>query len=99
MANAIADALKLSEYRAGRGVGPAVKMGSLKRFSPASFHNASMEITQRLRSGQPISLDLHSMNDTEGRRLVDFCSGQIAGTSGWIIQLSDEVLVLVPGNE
>jgi FtsZ-interacting cell division protein YlmF len=94
---AIADALKLNEYRAGRGTGPAIRVGSLKRFAPVDFHDASLQITQRLRGGNPVSVDLHNLDCTDGVRLVDFCSGQVVGTAGWIVQLSEEVIVLIPG--
>ena len=43
-----------------------------------------------------MSVDLGRMSNDQATRLVDFCSGFLLGSSGWLFRAADRVIVLTP---
>jgi cell division inhibitor SepF len=50
------------------------------------------------RNGTPVILNLHSLNDTEVQRALDFASGLQFGLRGTIKNVSPKVFLLMPQN-
>ena len=67
------------------------------RLAPDSYQAAIPKISQQFRGGRAISVDLGRMDYHQAARLVDFCSGMTAFSSGWIFRVSDDVIILAPG--
>lgn len=75
---------------------PRIHLGAIIRLAPAEYQGAALEIPRYLKGSHVVSVDLSLMNVNQAARLVDFCSGLLAGTSGWLFRATDRVIVLTP---
>jgi cell division inhibitor SepF len=96
LAIALKAAERINAYSIATGGNPSVHLSEIIRISPGSYQAAVREIPAYFLDGRVISVDMNSMDSHEAARLVDFCSGMVAGGSGWIFRATDRVLVLTP---
>ncbi|MFI6869219.1 cell division protein SepF [Nocardia sp. NPDC050406] len=75
---------------------PAVHLSSIVRFAPSAFRVSARDIACQYRQGRVISIDIGYMDGEQSARIIDFCSGIAAGSGGWLVQISDDVVVLTP---
>jgi cell division inhibitor SepF len=64
---------------------------------PISFNDAQ-EVGDRLKSGQPVILNLQGADRELARRLIDFASGLCYATNGTMSKVADQVFLLTPPN-
>ncbi|HUQ39922.1 MAG TPA: cell division protein SepF [Acidimicrobiales bacterium] len=62
------------------------------------FNNDAQEVGERLKGGQPVIVNVQSVDRDLRRRLVDFCSGLTFGLGGKMKQVADAVYLLTPSN-
>lgn len=62
-------------------------------------YNDIQPIIRRIRTGQPVVLDLHRTPVPEAKRILDFCYGFALGSEGAMDELDDRVFVLLPSEE
>jgi len=82
--------------------GPTVRTvpGAANRvhiLDPVSFDDAQ-EVGDRLKSGQPVILNLQGADRELARRLIDFSSGLCYATNGSLSKVADQVFLLTPAN-
>lgn len=65
--------------------------------APTGFNDAK-EIGDRLKSSQPVILNLQGVDRELCRRLIDFASGVTYGLSGQMEKAADQVFLLTPTN-
>lgn len=94
---ALESAATLNSFSPNADHDPIARLRGSLRLSPLDYEAATSDISQHFRNGGIVSVNLGRMNQSEAARLVDFCSGMIAATAGWIFQLADDVIVLIPG--
>jgi hypothetical protein len=94
---ALGDALRLNSVSARVSSSPISYLQGSTKYAPRKYQSAVAEIASKLREGQIINLDLGQMGKGDAARLVDFCSGTIAMSGGWIFQPAGMVIILVPG--
>lgn len=61
-------------------------------------YNEARRIGEEFRSGTVVILNVVDMEDTDARRIIDFCSGLVFGQNGAIEKISRGVFVLTPPN-
>jgi cell division inhibitor SepF len=66
-------------------------------FEPRSFNDAQ-EIGDRVKSGQPVIVNLQSSDRELQRRLIDFASGVCYALNGTMSKVADHVFLLTPAN-
>lgn len=93
---ALKSATELNAYNVHARSNPSVHLGQAVRFTPLEFRTCVSEIMQRFQEGMVVSIDLGQMDNHQAARLVNFCSGMTAITSGWIFRVTDNVIVLTP---
>lgn len=93
---ALEDAVNLNQFDAHARNDPDVRLGALVRFEPSEYQATTHEVARYFREGNVISIDLTAMNSHQAARLVDFCSGMAAVSSGWIFRVTDKAIVLNP---
>jgi cell division inhibitor SepF len=64
---------------------------------PNGFNDAQ-EVGDRLKAGQPVILNLQSVDRELQRRLIDFSSGLAYALSGTMSKVADHVFLLTPSN-
>jgi cell division inhibitor SepF len=64
---------------------------------PRGFNDAQ-EVGDRLKSGQPVILNLQGVERDLQRRLIDFSSGLAYALSGTMSKAADQVFLLTPSN-
>ncbi len=65
--------------------------------APGGFNDAK-EIGDRLKSSQPVILNLQGVDRELCRRLIDFASGVTYGLGGQMEKVADQVFLLTPTN-
>lgn len=93
---AIGGATEFNSFHPDGDSGNGVAFSAMVRLAPTKFETSIAEVTQHIHEGRIISLDLRKMERLQAARLVDFCNGIIAATSGWILQIADRVIVIIP---
>lgn len=73
-----------------------VHMKPVARLAPASYREGARDIPRSFGERRVVSVDLGRMSAGHGARLVDFCSGYLTGTPGWVYMAADHVIVLTP---
>jgi FtsZ-interacting cell division protein YlmF len=96
LALALEAAEATNAYSLASGGNPDVHLSEIVRVSPSSYREATGELPAFFLAGRIISIDMSAMSAHEAARLVDFCSGMLAGGLGWIFRVTDHVLVLTP---
>jgi len=86
----------VNAYDVGSLCDPRIHLGGIVRLAPSKYQDAALEIPRHLMDGHLVSVDLSLMSVNQAARLVDFCSGLLAGTSGWLFRATDRVIVLTP---
>ncbi len=64
---------------------------------PKGFNDAQ-EVGDRLKSGQPVILNLQGVDRDLQRRLIDFSSGLAYALNGTMSKAADQVFLLTPSN-
>lgn len=64
---------------------------------PTSFNDAQ-EVGDRLKSNQPVVLNLQGLDRDLQRRMIDFCSGVTYALAGSMSRVADQVFLLTPTN-
>jgi cell division inhibitor SepF len=64
---------------------------------PKGFNDAQ-EVGDRLKSGQPVILNLQGVDRDLQRRLIDFASGLAYALNGTMSKAADQVFLLTPSN-
>ncbi|GIU88009.1 MAG: hypothetical protein KatS3mg009_2524 [Acidimicrobiia bacterium] len=64
---------------------------------PKGFNDAQ-EVGDRLKSGQPVILNLQGVERDLQRRLIDFSSGLAYALNGTMSKAADQVFLLTPSN-
>ena len=64
---------------------------------PKGFNDAQ-EVGERIKSGQPVIVNLQGVDSDLKRRLIDFCSGLTYAIGGSMSRVSDQVFLLTPAN-
>lgn len=77
---------------------PSVHLKPIARIAPTNYQEAILELTRYFPQGRVVSIDLACLSDRQSARLVDFCSGYLAGASGWLFRAAEKVIVLTPTN-
>ncbi|HTZ22974.1 MAG TPA: cell division protein SepF [Streptosporangiaceae bacterium] len=100
--NALRSALSFAEsinaYDVSSLSNPYIHLGDVVRLAPIKYQDGAVEIPRHFKDGHVVSVDLGLMSVTQAARLVDFCSGMLAGTSGWLFRATDMVIVLTTTN-
>jgi cell division inhibitor SepF len=73
---------------------PAARVHVLE---PKGFNDAQ-EVGDRLKSGQPVILNLQGVDRDLQRRLIDFSSGLAYALNGTMSKAADQVFLLTPSN-
>jgi hypothetical protein len=98
--NALRSALNFAEsinaYDVSSLSNPRIHLGDVVRLAPIRYQDGAVEIPRQFKDGHVVSVDLGLMSVAHAARLVDFCSGMLAGTSGWLFRATDGVIVLTP---
>lgn len=91
------------------GVGPVSPRGAVVRplvpdkgakvhvVAPGRFADAQ-EIGDKLKSNQPVIVNLQVVDRDLSRRMIDFCSGVTYGLGGAMDKVADQVFLLTPSN-
>jgi FtsZ-interacting cell division protein YlmF len=99
---ALSDALREAEiinaYSPAFETDPSVHLRPIARIAPVRYQEAVHEIAAHFTQGRVVSIDLTGLSDRQAARLVDFCSGYLAGASGWLFRAAERVIVLTPTN-
>lgn len=93
---ALRNAASLNPFDPHARTTPGVQLGTLVRFEPIEYQAAAHDVVRLFREGKVISIDLAAMDGQQAARLVDFCSGMTAVTTGWIFRVTDKVILLNP---
>ena len=64
---------------------------------PKGFNDAQ-EVGERIKSGQPVIVNLQGVDSDLKRRLIDFCSGLTYAIGGSMARVADQVFLLTPAN-
>jgi FtsZ-interacting cell division protein YlmF len=93
---ALREAEILNAYRTDLPSDPRVHLGPIMRIAPVRYQDGVNEIPQHFSKGHVVSVDLGLMSASQAARLVDFCSGYLAGAQGWMFRAADRVIVITP---
>lgn len=89
-------AAELNAYSVHARNNPSVYLEKAVRFTPQDFQTSVSKIMECFQGGRVVSIDLGQMDSHQAARLVNFCSGMTAISSGWIFRVTDNVIVLTP---
>lgn len=95
---ALHEAELINAYSPALQADPNVHLRPIARIAPVKYKDAVHEIPAHFTQGQVVSIDLGGLSDRHAARLVDFCSGYLAGASGWLFRAAEKVIVLTPTN-
>lgn len=98
LSSAIHDAELINVYNPGLPSDPTVHLKPIARIKPAKYQDAVHQIPECFSQRCVVSLDLTSLSDRQAARLVDFCSGYLIGSSGWLLRATDKVMLLIPND-
>ncbi|MFJ9365295.1 cell division protein SepF [Nocardia sp. NPDC101769] len=93
---ALREALELNSYDPRIHSNPTVHLNAIARLAPISFRVSTRDLVHQYRLGRVISIDIGKMDEEQSARMIDFCSGIAAGSGGWLVQISEDVVVLTP---
>lgn len=93
---ALDDAATLNSFNVHSSTNPSVHLEEAFRIAPSTYNQGVTRILPRFHEGRIVSVDLGDMEEHNAARLVDFCSGMTAMSSGWIFRVTDTVIVLTP---
>jgi hypothetical protein len=94
--SALSFAESINAYDVSSLSNPCIRQGNVVRLAPIEYQAGAVEIPRHFKDGHVVSVDLGRMSVAQAARLVDFCSGMLAGTSGWLFRATDMVIVLTP---
>jgi FtsZ-interacting cell division protein YlmF len=83
---ALSSAESINAYDASSLSDPHIHLGDVVRLAPIKYQDGAVDIPRHFKDGHVVSIDLGLMNVSQAARLVDFCSGMLAGTSGWLFR-------------
>lgn len=92
----IDDAVNLNSLSLDTNPDPVIRLSSTERISPTSFAIAAREVTNALRDGKSVSIDLTQIDHRQACRLVDYCSGATSICRGWVFRMTETVIILTP---
>lgn len=95
---ALREAEIINAYSPALEADPGVHLKPIARIAPVRYQEAVHEIAAHFTQGHVVSIDLAGLSDRQAARLVDFCSGYLAGASGWVFRAAERVIVLTPTN-
>lgn len=98
LAEAFASVDLINQYNIQDAINPSVHLRELTRIAPDKYQDAIAEILQYFKEKRVVSVDLSHMDARQAARLIDFCSGMVAGNSGWLFRVSSLVIVLTPND-
>ncbi|OKL53990.1 hypothetical protein BSZ39_06455 [Bowdeniella nasicola] len=75
--------------------GTAQELSRIVTFHPTAYNEAKV-IGTAFREGIPVILNLSSMSEADGKRMLDFCSGLAYGLEGGIEKVTQRVFLLSP---
>jgi cell division inhibitor SepF len=76
---------------------PATQTAKVHVVAPGGFNDAQ-EIGDKLKTNQPVIMNLQGSNRDLSRRLIDFASGLAYGLGGQMERVADQVFLLTPTN-
>lgn len=74
----------------------SVHLPPIARLAPASYRDGVRDIPRSFGERRVVSVDLSRLSAGQAARLVDFCSGYLTGTPGWVFRAAERVIVLTP---
>lgn len=80
-----------------RPLQPPTQHQKVHALAPSGFNDAK-EIGDRLKSSQPVIVNLQGVDRELARRLIDFASGLTYGLGGTMEKVADAVFLLTPSN-
>lgn len=95
---ALDSAAEINSYDVASLGDPRVHLGEIVRLAPIKYRDGAREIPQHFKQGRVVSVDLGLLSVNHAARLVDFCSGLLSGSPGWLFRATDRVIVLTPAN-
>ena len=75
---------------------PRIHSGNIVRLRPVKYREGALEIQKHFIQGSVVSVDLSRLDSNNAARLVDFCSGLLCGSPGWLFRATDVVIILTP---
>jgi hypothetical protein len=96
LATALEAAEAINAYDPNSLSDPRVHQGHIARLRPDHYWTGALDISSCFTSGSIVSVDLAMMETREAARLVDFCSGLLSGSPGWLFRATDSVIILTP---
>lgn len=66
-------------------------------YEPRAYEN-SIDISARLRQGNPVIVNLKYLDSSEGTRLIDFVCGTAFAIDGHMMKIADTIFLLSPSN-
>jgi FtsZ-interacting cell division protein YlmF len=96
LATALEAAEAINAYNPNSLSDPRVHQGPVARLRPEHYQAGALDISSCFTSGSIVSIDLAMMDTREAARLVDFCSGLLLGSQGWLFRATDNVIILTP---
>jgi FtsZ-interacting cell division protein YlmF len=86
----------INAYNASALDDPRIHRGAVIHLAPKDYQEGATRIPRHFIEGNVVSVDLGRMSAESAARLVDFCSGMLAGYSGWLFRATDSVIILTP---
>jgi hypothetical protein len=96
---ALRGAESANAYQVASSTGPMLHLKPVIRLRPVRYQDGVIEIPKNFQVGYVVSVDLSQMRPSDAARLVDFCSGYLTGTSGWLFRATNSVIVLTPARD
>jgi FtsZ-interacting cell division protein YlmF len=93
---ALESAERINAYDVSLLGDPQIHLSEVVRLVPLKYQDAAVEIPRHYLSGAVVSVDLSRLTSANAARLVDYCSGLLSGTSGWLFRATDRVIILTP---
>jgi cell division inhibitor SepF len=89
---------EVDDYDDVRRVGaPVAESYRITTLQPRTY-NEARTIGEHFRDGVPVIINLTEMDESDAKRLVDFCAGLIFGLHGSIERVTNKVFLLSPSN-
>ena len=85
------------DYDVRRVGAPVTESYRITTLQPRTY-NEARTIGEHFRDGVPVIINLTEMDDSDAKRLVDFCAGLIFGLRGSIERVTNKVFLLSPSN-
>jgi FtsZ-interacting cell division protein YlmF len=94
--NALESAERINAYDVSLLSDPQIHLREVVRLVPIKYQDGAIEIPRHYLGGAVVSVDLSRLTNASAARMVDYCSGLLSGTSGWLFRATDRVIVLTP---